>query len=57
MNQQKKEMDMVSGPLAGKILMYTLPLALSGILQLCFNAADMIVVGRYASGEIGRAHV
>ena len=51
MHLQKKEMDMVSGPLAGKILMYTLPLALSGILQLCFNAADMIVVGRYASGE------
>ena len=51
MHLQKKEMDMLSGPLAGKILMYTLPLALSGILQLCFNAADMIVVGRYASGE------
>ena len=51
MNQEKKEMDMCEGPLAGKILRYTLPLALSGILQLCFNAADMIVVGRYASGE------
>ena len=51
MNQEKKEMDMCEGPLAGTILRYTLPLALSGILQLCFNAADMIVVGRYASGE------
>ena len=51
MNQEKKEIDMCEGPLAGKILRYTLPLALSGILQLCFNAADMIVVGRYASGE------
>ena len=51
MSQQRKEMDMCNGPLAGKILRYTLPLALSGILQLCFNAADMIVVGRYASGE------
>ena len=51
MNQEKREMDMCEGPLAGKILRYTLPLALSGILQLCFNAADMIVVGRYASGE------
>ncbi len=51
MNQQKKEMDMCEGPLAGKILRYTIPLALSGILQLFFNAADMIVVGRYASGE------
>ena len=51
MSQQRKEIDMCNGPLAGKILRYTLPLALSGILQLCFNAADMIVVGRYASGE------
>ena len=51
MNQEKKEIDMCEGPLAGKILRYTIPLALSGILQLCFNAADMIVVGRYASGE------
>ena len=51
MNLNKKEMDMCEGPLAGKILRYTLPLALSGILQLCFNAADMIVVGRYSSGE------
>ena len=51
MKLQKKEMDMLSGPLAGKILRYTLPLALSGILQLCFNAADTIVVGRYAGGE------
>jgi putative MATE family efflux protein len=51
MNRVKKDMDMCNGPLAGKILRYTLPLALSGILQLCFNAADMIVVGRYSSGE------
>ena len=51
MNLNKKEMDMCEGPLAGKILRYTLPRALSGILQLCFNAADMIVVGRYSSGE------
>ena len=51
MSQQRKEIDMCNGPLAGKILRYTLPLALSGILQLCFNAADMIVVGRYATGE------
>lgn len=51
MDRQKKEMDMCEGPLAGKILRYTIPLALSGILQLFFNAADMIVVGRYASGE------
>lgn len=40
-------MDMCSGPLAGKMLTYTLPIILTGILQLLFNAADLIVVGRF----------
>lgn len=44
-------MDMCSGPLAGKILLFSLPLILSGILQLLFNAADIIVVGRYAGSD------
>ena len=41
------EMDMCSGPLFSKILVFALPLMLSGILQLLFNAADIIVVGRF----------
>lgn len=41
------EMNMCSGPLFGKILLFALPLMCSGILQLLFNAADIIVVGRY----------
>lgn len=45
------EMDMCSGPLLGKILLYSVPLMLSGILQLLFNAADVIVVGRFAGHE------
>ena len=45
------EMDMCSGPLLGKILSYAMPLMLSGILQLLFNAADVIVVGRFAGQE------
>lgn len=43
------EIDMVHGPLAGKILLFALPLMLSSILQLLFNAADIIVVGQFAS--------
>ena len=43
------EIDMTHGPLMGKILLFTLPLIFSGILQLLFNAADIIVVGRFAS--------
>lgn len=50
---QKKtyELDMCHGPLAGKIITFTLPLILSGMLQLLFNAADVIVVGRFAGSE------
>lgn len=42
------EMDMVRGPLLKKMLMFSLPLMLSSVLQLLFNAADIIVVGRFA---------
>ncbi|MBO5199073.1 MAG: MATE family efflux transporter [Lachnospiraceae bacterium] len=42
------EIDMCNGPLLGKILLFSLPLMLSGILQLLFNAADVIVVGQFA---------
>ena len=44
-------MDMVSGPLAGKLLVFALPLMLSSLLQLLFNAADVVVVGRWAGPE------
>lgn len=42
------EIDMCNGPLLGKILSYVLPLMFANILQLLFNAADQVVVGRYA---------
>ncbi len=45
------EIDMCSGPLLGKMLTFAVPLMLSGILQLLFNAADIIVVGRYSGSE------
>ena len=38
------EIDMTHGPLLGKIVRFAIPLAISGILQLLFNAADIIVV-------------
>lgn len=44
-------MDMLNGPLAGKILMFAVPLMLSSILQLLFNAADVVVVGHFAGNE------
>ena len=45
------EMDMCNGPILSKVLVYAFPLMLSGILQLLFNAADVIVVGRYAGSQ------
>ena len=45
------EMDMCSGPILGKLLTFTIPLIFSGILQLLFNAADVIVVGRFAGSQ------
>lgn len=51
MSGKKYEMDMCSGPLLSKILVYALPLIASGILQLLFNAADMVVAGRFAGNE------
>lgn len=50
-NKKSYEIDMCNGPLFGKMLIFTLPLMLSGILQLLFNAADVIVVGRFAGNE------
>lgn len=45
------EIDMCNGPLLGKILRFSIPLMLSGILQLLFNAADIIVVGQFTGSE------
>lgn len=46
--KKKYEMDMCSGSVLQKMLLFALPLMCSGVLQLLFNAADIIVVGRYA---------
>lgn len=43
--------EMTHGPLLGKILLFSLPLMASNILQILFNAADVVVVGRYAGHE------
>ena len=39
--------NMLEGPLFGRIVAYTVPIILTGVLQLLFNAADLVVVGRY----------
>ena len=48
---KKYEIDMCNGPLFKKILIFYIPLMLSGVLQLLFNAADIVVVGRFAGSH------
>ena len=49
-------MSMCEGPFLKKILLYTLPIILTGLLQLTFNAADLIIVGQFC-GSISVAAV
>lgn len=51
MSTRRNEMDMTHGPLAKKILLFALPLAMSSILQQLFNAADLAVVGRFTNAQ------
>lgn len=48
-SRQKREPDMCSRPLLGKIFLFSLPIMATGILQLLYNASDIIVLGRFAS--------
>ncbi len=50
-SSKQYEIDMVNGALLGKMLRFYFPLMFSGILQLLFNAADVIVVGRFAGSN------
>jgi len=50
-SSKKYEIDMCNGPLLGKILVFYVPLMLSGVLQLLFNAADIAVVGRFSGNH------
>lgn len=44
-------MDMCSGPIFVNLLRFCLPVILTGVLQLLYNAADIVVVGQYAGRE------
>ena len=49
MKSKTSELDMLHGPLTGKLLLFTLPIALSSMIQQLFNAADTAVVGYFGS--------
>ena len=48
MTTTSRSADLTSGPMLQKIILFSVPLAASSILQLLFNAADVVVVGRFA---------
>lgn len=51
-----KSFDMCEGPLLKNLILYTVPIILTGVLQLLFNAADLAIVGQYC-GELSVAAV
>ena len=53
---KKQNQSMLQGPLLGSIISYTVPIILTSVLQLLFNAADLVVVGRFC-GSISVAAV
>ena len=53
---KKRTIDMLNGPLAWPLVTYAIPIMLTSVLQLLFNAADLVVVGRYC-GSVAVAAV
>ncbi len=51
MSGKIREMDMCEGPIFSKLIVFSIPVILSGVLQLLFNAADVVVVGRFAGQQ------
>lgn len=56
MIKRNTDIDMCNGPITKKIILFAIPLMLSGILQLLFNAADVVVVGQFC-GSVSLAAV
>ena len=49
--ENKYQLDLTQGPIVTRLLQFSIPIILSGVLQLVFNAADVIVVGQFAGDE------
>ena len=49
--KNKYEIDMCNGTIMDKLISFALPLMVSSILQLLFNAVDIIVVGRFTGSQ------
>ncbi len=51
------EVDMLNGPLLGKIIRFSLALTMTNVLQLLYSAADLVVIGRFSGSETAIAAV
>lgn len=51
------EIDMLNGPLLGKILRFSFSLILTNVLQLLYNAADLIIIGQFSGSETSVAAI
>ncbi len=49
--EKRYSLDMTSGPFLKKILVFSVPLMLTGLLQIAYNTADVVVVGRFVGKE------
>lgn len=49
--KKSNSIDMLHGPLLGKIILFSVPLALSSIISQLFNSADAVVAGRFIGSE------
>lgn len=50
-NRKKKEMDLLNGPILPKIISYSLVIMVTNLMQMLFNTADMVIVGKFAGNE------
>ena len=50
-NRKKKEIDLLNGPILPKIISYSLVIMATNLMQMLFNTADMVIVGKFAGNE------
>ena len=51
MSARSKRIDMCNGPIFVNVIKYTLPIICTSVLQLLFNAADLVIVGRFCGSN------
>ena len=57
MSDVKIKKNFAEGPIFGRMVLFALPIILTGLLQLCYNMADNIVVGQFSGDEFALAAV